>query len=139
TDDPSDTLEFHQAIAKSRWKVKVFPAFRPDNALRVNEPVRFKNWVKALSDISGTNATRFNGYLKALKLRHDFFHSNGCRLSDHGLNRMPLLDCTERRAATTFSAALKGQAASPEDADRFASFMLEFFGGLGAEKKWTQQ
>jgi len=139
TDDPADSLEYHQAIAKSRWKVKVFPAFRPDNALRVDQPARFKKWLGALSEISGTNATGFKGFLKALKLRHDFFHANGGRLSDHGLNRMPSLDCTEKQAATIFSAALRGRAASPADADRFASFMMEFFGVLDAEKGWTKQ
>ena len=139
TDDPADTLEYHQAIRKSGWKVKVFPAFRPDNALRVNQPERFKNWVKSLSDAAGTNATTFKGFLKALKQQHDFFHANGSRLSDHGLNRMPLLDCTEQKAGVIFSAALKGKAASPEDADRFAAFMMEYFGVLDAEKGWVKQ
>jgi glucuronate isomerase len=139
TDDPADTLEYHKAIKKSGWKVKVFPAFRPDNALRVNQPERYKKWVKSLSDAAGTNATTFKGLLKALKQRHDFFHANGSRLSDHGLNQMPELDCTEKKAATIFSAALKGRAASPEDADRFASFLMEYFGVLDADKGWVKQ
>ena len=94
----------------------MFPAFRPDNALRVNQPERFKKWVKALGNASGTSAGTFKGFLKSLKQRHDFFHANGCRLSDHGLERMPSLDCSEKKAAAIFSAALKGRAASPEDA-----------------------
>jgi glucuronate isomerase len=139
TDDAADTLEYHRAIAKSRWKVKVFPAFRLDNALKVSQPARFKKWVGVLSKISGVNATRFKGFLNALKLRHDFFHAQGCRLSDHGLNHMPALDCTESQAAKIFSAALRGRAASPADADRFGFFMMEFFGVLDAEKNWTKQ
>jgi len=139
TDDVTDGLEHHRAIVKSGWQVKVFPAFRPDNALRVNQPARFKKWVKTLSDAAGTNATTFKGFLKALQQRHDFFHAHGGRLSDHGLNQMPALDCAEKKAAAIFSAALKGRAASPEDAERFASFMMEFFGVLDAEKNWTKQ
>ena len=139
TDDPADTLEHHQAIAKSGWKVKVFPAFRPDNALRVNQPERLKKWVKTLSEISGTSAGTFKGFLKALKQRHDFFHANGGRLSDHGLNQMPAADCTEKKAAAIFSAALKGKPASLEDTELFMSFMMEFFGVLDAEKNWTKQ
>ena len=139
TDDPADTLEYHKAIKKSGWKVKVFPAFRPDNALRVNQPDRFKKWVKSLSDAAGTNTATFKGFLKALKQRHDFFQTNGSRLSDHGLNQMPALDCTEAKAGAIFSAALKGKAASPVDADRFASFMMEYFGVLDAEKGWVKQ
>ena len=139
TDDPADNLEYHKAIKKSGWKVKVFPAFRPDNALRVNQPERYKKWVKALSDAAGTNATTFKGFLKALKQQHDFFHANGSRLSDHGMNEMPSLDCTEAKAGAIFSAALKGKAASPEDADRFASFMMEYFGVLDADRGWVKQ
>ena len=139
TDDPADSLEHHKAIKKSGWKVKVFPAFRPDNALRVSQPDRFKKWVKALSDAAGTNATTFKGFLKALKQQHDFFHANGSRLSDHGLSEMPSRDCTERQAAAIYSAALKGNAASPEDTDRFASFMMEFFGVLDADQGWVNQ
>lgn len=139
TDDPADSLEYHQAIKKSGWKVKVFPAYRPDNALRVNQPERFRKWVKQLGEASGTSAGTFKGYLKALKQRHDFFHANGSRLSDHGMNQMPGLDCTEQKAAAIFLAALKGKTASPEDADRFASFMMEYFGVLDADKGWVKQ
>ena len=139
TDDPVDSLEHHRAIAQSGWKVKVFPAFRPDNALRVTQPERFKKWVKALSDAAGTSTGSFSGFLKALADRHAFFHANGCRLSDHGLERLPALDCTERQATAIFSAALKGKAATAEDAERFAGFLMEFFGVLDAAKGWVKQ
>jgi glucuronate isomerase len=139
TDDPADGLEHHAAIAKSGWRVKVFPAYRPDNALRVNQPARFAAWVKKLGEVSGSSVGKFNNFLKALAGRHDFFHSAGCRLSDHGLERMPALDCTEKKAAAIFSTALKGRGASPEDTERFGSFMMEFFGVLDAGKGWTKQ
>ena len=139
TDDPADNLEHHRAIAKSGWRVKVLPAFRPDNAMRVGAPERFQPWVKRLGEASGAGADTFKGFLKAISKRHDFFHSRGCRLSDHGLERMPALDCAEKKAAAIFAAALKGKAASPEDTERFASFMMEFFGLLDAGKGWTKQ
>ena len=117
----------------------MLPAYRPDNALRVNQPERFKKWVKALSDASGASTGTLAGFLKALKKQHDFFHANGSRLSDHGLNHMPVLDCTEKQAGTIFAAALKGKAASPEDTDRFTSYMMEYFGVLDADKGWVKQ
>jgi glucuronate isomerase len=139
TDDPADSLESHQAIARSAWRVKVFPAFRPDNALRVGQPDRFKPWVRRLSQSAGAGADTFKGFLNTLGLRHAFFHSMGGRLSDHGLNQMPALDCTEKQATAIFSAALKGCAATAQDAERFASFLMEFFGALDAEQGWTKQ
>jgi glucuronate isomerase len=139
TDDPADGLEHHKAIAKSGWRVRVFPAFRPDNALEVNRPARFKAWVKRLGTVSGKNVGTFKGFLAALAKRHDSFHAAGCRLSDHGLERLPALDCTEAKAGAIFSAALKGRGASPDDTERFGSFMMEFFGVLDAGKGWTKQ
>jgi glucuronate isomerase len=139
TDDPADSLENHQAIAKSKWRVKILPAFRPDNAMRVGQPERFRPWVEKLSDAAGTGADTFKGFVKALEQRHAFFHLHGSRLSDHGLNQIPAQDCTEKKAAAIFAAAVKGRAASPGDAEQFGTFLMEFFGALDAEKGWTKQ
>ena len=139
TDDPVDTLEHHQVLAQSRWHVRVFPTFRPDNALRVAQPERFNLWVQRLSAVAGIGADSFGGFLKALTQRHEFFHSVGCRISDHGLERMPDLDCTQKQAAAIFTAALRGNRATAEDAERFATFMMLFFGSLDAKRGWVKQ
>ena len=61
TDAPYDTLEYHRAIkAMDGFDTKVIPAFRPDLA-------------KINSDFPE---------------RLDFFHENGCRLSDHAVDSM---------------------------------------------------
>ena len=139
TDDPADSLEHHQALERSGWRVKVYPTFRPDNALRVSQPARFQAWVKQLAKRAGAGTDSFGGFLKALTARHEFFHTVGCRISDHGLERMPGLDCSHKQAAAIFSAALRGNSASPEEAERFASFMMHYFGLLDADKGWTKQ
>ena len=41
TDDPADSLEFHQQTRKQGLKTRVYPTFRPDAALRVDQPVAF--------------------------------------------------------------------------------------------------
>jgi len=38
TDDPVDSLEYHQQVAQTDFQTKVYPAFRPDWALFVREP-----------------------------------------------------------------------------------------------------
>ena len=61
TDAPYDTLEYHRAIkAIDGFDTKVIPAFRPD-----------------LSKINSDFPERL-----------DFFHENGCRLSDHAVDSM---------------------------------------------------
>jgi len=41
----------------------------------------------SLQQATNINIKDFNSYLEALHNRHDYFHSSGCRLSDHGLDR----------------------------------------------------
>ena len=52
TDDPIDTLEYHQKIAASGFEVKVIPAFRPDKAMEVSSADAFIVYIKKLEAIS---------------------------------------------------------------------------------------
>jgi glucuronate isomerase len=139
TDDPTDDLRYHKAIAASDLATRVLPAFRPDNALNVDQPERFNAWVKRLSESSNTDIGGFPQFLEALSARHNHFHGEGCRISDHGMNQACGRDCPEKTAAAIFSRTQKGKAASPEERERFASFMMLFFGRLDAAKGWTKQ
>jgi glucuronate isomerase len=74
-----------------------------------------------------------------LRRRHSFFHAQGCRLSDHGLNHCFADFCSEPTAADIFDKARRGEMVSPQEHGQFASFMMLFFGKLDAAKGWTQQ
>ncbi|MGC4054977.1 MAG: glucuronate isomerase, partial [Paludibaculum sp.] len=74
-----------------------------------------------------------------MKQRHDFFHSMGGRLSDHGINSAFAEPCTQAEAAEIFHQARACVAASPEDQAKWASFLMLFFGRWDAEKGWTKQ
>lgn len=138
TDDPTDDLRHHQAIAKSNLRTQVYPAFRPDKALAIGE-ADFVPWVDRLGKIANVDVQNLTALLDALKSRHEFFHSLGCRLSDHGLNHCYAAQCSDRVAAAIFGKAREGQPVSKEEHDQFASFMMLFFGRLDAEKGWTKQ
>ena len=139
TDDPTDDLKHHEAIAKSGFVTRVLPAFRPDKALAVNQPEQFRQWVNKLAEIADVDIRNFSTFLEALHARHDFFHAQGCRLSDHGLNQCYADFCTEQVAAEIFDRARRGHAASPEEHGRFAACLMLFFGRLDAEKGWVKQ
>ncbi len=139
TDDPADDLAYHQALAQSGLPTKVFPTFRPDQALGVHQPAAFNAWIERLERASGVAVGNFAQFLDALRRRHDFFHALGGRLSDHGLERCYAEFCPEAVAAKVFTEARAGRAATPEEHRRFASFLMLFFGRLDAEKGWTQQ
>lgn len=139
TDDPTDDLSCHKAIAASKLATKVFPTFRPDKALNVHLPEVFTAWVARLEAASNTSIGSFQAFADALRQRHDFFHSMGGRLSDHGLNHAYGDFATDSEAAGIFDRARKGQAATPEEQRRFAGNLMLLFGRLDAEKGWTKQ
>jgi glucuronate isomerase len=139
TDDPADDLAHHVAIAKSGLGTRVYPTFRPDKALLVNDPATFNAWCSQLGARSGIEVKNFTTFLEALKQRHDFFHSLGGRVSDHGMEYVPAEDCTETEAAAIFTQARGGRAATPEQWAKFASFMMLAFGRLDASRGWTKQ
>ena len=138
TDDPTDDLCHHRAIANSNLKTQVFPAFRPDKALTIGTP-EFLAWTDKLSKAANIDIRNLNGFLDALRKRHDDFHSAGCRLSDHGLDFCYATPSPEKAAAATFEDTLNGKAVSGGEAAQFASFMMLFFARLDAEKGWTKQ
>jgi glucuronate isomerase len=139
TDDPADDLACHRAIRASRCPTRVLPAFRPDKALQVHVPEKFNAWVDRLSAASNIDVRDLNSFTDALSQRHDAFHSLGARLSDHGLDRCYAKFGTEHTAAQIFDRARAGRAASPEEHEEFASYMMLFFGHLDAAKGWTKQ
>jgi glucuronate isomerase len=138
TDDPTDDLRHHQAVAQSNLPTRVFPAFRPDKALAIDNP-DFAVWVDKLSAAANVEIRDLNSFLTALRKRHDEFHFHGCRLSDHGLNHCYATPCSEPVAAAIFSKARSRQSVTEEEHTQFASFMMLFFGRLDAEKGWTKQ
>jgi glucuronate isomerase len=139
TDDPADNLEHHRAFAAQGHPTKMLPAFRPDKALTVHQPASFNPWVDRLAAASNVDINGFSAFVAALKKRHDFFHSQGCRLSDHGLNHCFADFCSEKTAGEIFDRARRGEAVSPPEHEQFASFMMLLFGQLDAARGWTKQ
>lgn len=140
TDDPADDLAAHQRIRNDgRLATRVYPTFRPDKAMTIHLPESFNEWILRLERAADTDCSTLDGLLAALKSRHDFFHSMGGRLSDHGLTACPGQFATEAEASRIFDAARKGIAASEEQRERFAGFLMLFFGRLDAQRGWTKQ
>jgi glucuronate isomerase len=138
-DDPCDDLKHHQAIAASEPSFRVLPTFRPDKAFLVQSPLVFDSWLKRLEAATNREITSLYDFLDALKQRHDYFHANGCRLSDHGLDHCFATATNELQVSSTFAKARVGSAATEEEAEQFGAYLLMFLGRLDAEKGWTKQ
>jgi glucuronate isomerase len=139
TDDPVDALEFHKQVKEDGYEMKLFPAFRPDKAMNVDDAGTFNNYVKRLEAVAGVSVTRYADYLSALKKRHDFFASMGCTVSDHGLEQLYAEEYTESEIAGLFDKVRSGKALTMQERLKFRSAMLHEFAVWDWEKGWVQQ
>ncbi len=139
TNDPNDDLQSHSQIAAAHLPTRVYPTFRPDQALNVHLPNVFNPWVERLAASANVHIGKLSNFLDALRQRHDFFHQAGCRLSDHGLQHCYANFFTETRATAIFDKVRSGHGATNEEHSEFASFLMLFFGHLDAQSGWTKQ
>jgi glucuronate isomerase len=139
TDDPIDSLEFHDAIRKDGFEIPILPAFRPDEAMDIADPQKFIAYVRKLEEVSGINISSLDDFLDALQIRHDFFASMGCCVSDHGLEEIYAEDYTEQDVSSIFSKGLNGKLPDDMDQRRFKSAMLVYFAEWNWAKGWVQQ
>ena len=139
TDDPADSLVWHERIAASRFATRVVPTFRPDAALKVRDPDRLRAWVRRLSAVAGSGADTLAGLLAALDGRHADFAAAGCRATDHGIEYLPDVDCTEAEAGSIWGRAVAGTPATAAEADRFTAFLMRHVARLNHARGWVTQ
>lgn len=139
TDDPVDSLEYHRKIkADESFNVQVLPSFRPDKGLNIQNE-GFREWVEKLASVSGINIQNFADFLQAVESRIDFFHQNGCRVSDHALDEVVFDQASKEEAEKIFAKALSGEALSVDEETTYKSFVLVFLGEAYAKRGWAMQ
>ena len=139
TDDPADSLEFHQQIKDNPFGVKVLPTWRPDKAMVVEKPQQYREYIQKLSDVSGVAINNYQDLLTALQKRQDFFYEMGCRISDHGMETFYAEDFTMEEVDQIFKNTLKGIQPAQEEVLKFKSAILLDFARMDHAKGWAQQ
>jgi glucuronate isomerase len=139
TDDPVDTLEYHAQLQAERFEIPILPAFRPDAAMNVDNPVNFNNYVSKVEKAANVSVSSLSDYLTALKKRHDFFAAHGCSVSDHGLEEIYAEDYTEAELNTIFDKVRSGKTLELTERKKFKSAMLVTFAEWDWERGWVQQ
>ncbi len=140
TDDPVDSLEHHQALAgRPSPETCVYPTWRPDKALAIEDPGQWNEWIAALEAASGIGIGTWTQLMDALESRHAFFHEMGCRASDHGLERMYATAFTDPELAVSFDALRSGRPLPPGAGERFKSGLLHHMAVLDHRRGWVQQ
>ena len=138
TDDPADSLEYHELLAKENLPFRVLPAFRPDKALGIDLP-SFTGWLADMENRAGKGIESFKELCDVLKERIEFFASLGCCASDHGFSYIPYETAGEDELDSIFRAAKSGAEVSTQDADRYKTALLRFLAKEYASRGWVME
>lgn len=139
TDDPVDSLEHHKKIADDQFSVKVIPTYRADKVVNIDQAASFNAYIDKLGEVAGISISSLQDVYDALTKRHDYFHSMGCRLSDHGIETIWAADYTEEEVAGIFDSVRAGKTITPSEVIKYKSAMLYFLAILDHSKGWAQQ
>ncbi len=129
TDDPIDTLEYHKQIKESGYAVKVLPTFRPDKAVNIHKET-------FLPYIAQTGVKTYAELKAWISARIDYFHANGCRLSDHGLDFIPY---AEGDANAVFAKVMQGSVATAEEVQIYMTDLIRHCATEYAKRGWCLQ
>ncbi|WP_119791753.1 glucuronate isomerase [Flavobacterium anhuiense] len=138
TEDPIDSLEFHQKFANNSTGIKMSTAFRPDKAILIAND-GYNVYLDTLGDVSGIAINTYADLQSALRKRIEFFNANGCKLSDHGLNQIDFENFTESEINAIFKKKRENGELSPEEVLKFHSAILVFLSETYHEFGWVQQ
>ncbi|MES2266697.1 MAG: glucuronate isomerase [Bacteroidota bacterium] len=139
TDDPLDDLSHHDQLKKDGATTKVFPAFRPDKAMHIEDVAGLNAYINKLEEVSNISINTFEDYLYALKNRHHYFAANGCTVADHGVEHMYAEEYTDEEMREIFEKVRTEKKVTNSEKVKFKSAMLYNFAVWNQEKDWVQQ
>lgn len=129
TDDPSDSLESHKKLKKDGFSTLVLPTFRPDKAVEIDKPT----FVPYMEQIGISD---FDALLSWLSDRIEYFHTNGCRLSDHALEFVPF---AKGDAKAVFEKKMNGEKLDEHDINVYKTAVLKHCAAEYTKRSWTMQ
>lgn len=146
TDDPVDSLKHHIKIREDGFEIRVLPTFRPDKAMNLSPASPnavgsngWKKYIQTLEKSADMKISSFASLIEAIDSRHEFFHSTGCRLSDHGVAYVPDADATPAELDAIFNKAMSGAETGLEEREKFEAVFLYEVGKMNHTRGWVQQ
>ena len=139
TDDPIDDLSFHKKVKKdSEFKCEVNPAFRPEKVMKIQN-IGFKEYIDKLSEVSNITINSFKDLERALETRVDYFYENGCRITDHSIERITFAAFDSEEINKVFLKAMNGEEVSKEEASKYSIALLISLGKMYSERNMVMQ
>lgn len=140
TDDPIDSLEYHQQIANdTTCQTKVRPSWRPDKVFKI-ELAGFSDYLKQLGQITDCDIDSFDKLLSALTKRLDHFEQHGCEASDHGIDVLRYADIpTEKQLDEILIKRINNHTLTELEIAQFSTAILVWLGREYHKRNWVMQ
>jgi glucuronate isomerase len=139
TDDPIDSLAFHEQVKRDGFEITMLPTFRPDKTMAVDDPVTYNRYLDALSAVSNIDIVSYDTLLEAVDKRHEYFHLHGCRCADHALETLSEHAGTPAEIAAIFSEVRAGKTVTPAQSATFKAALMIELCKMNHHRGWVQQ
>lgn len=139
TDDPVDSLHYHEQVARQENGINMFPTFRPDKAYSTKDVPAYNQYLDQLAQTAGVTIQSLDDVVNALYKRMTYFESFGCRVSDHGLECLDFQPGNANKAQELFKQIRAGKSLTGEEQRMIQHALLLELGRLYHRKGWVQQ
>jgi glucuronate isomerase len=140
SDDPIDSLEYHEAVAADETFVaRMLPTWRPTRVLALADPASWNGYLDELAAVANVDIATFDDLVAALTVRRDVFHQAGCRLSDHALAAGVFAPVSAHEIRAGFGRLRSGAVLPASERDQLTTALLLELGRLYREVGWTMQ
>ncbi len=139
TDDPADSLEYHQKLIDDGFEVKVLPSFRADAVLKTENAASFISYIEKLGKVANISISTYAQLISALDSRHAFFHSMGARISDSGPDRFFYAPYTDAEVSGIFTKLMEGKTITTEEKEKYNTAVMATLAQMNHKRGWTQQ
>ena len=138
TDDPADTLEYHEQVNAKAGRTILRPTWRPDKAMRIHFP-GFREYIETLGKRFDTSIDSVKTLVDVLQKSHDFFAEKGCRASDHDTPHPLPGTATLEEAEAVFRKVLAGGTPTQAEIDTYQDYLTLQVAGMDMRAGWVYQ
>ena len=138
TDDPADTLEYHEQVNVKAGRTVIRPTWRPDKAMRIHFP-DFKEYIEKLGKRFDTSIDNVKTLVEVLQKSHDFFAEKGCRASDHDTPHPLPGNATLEEADAIFRKVLAGAKPTQAEIDTYQDYLTLQVADMDMRAGWVYQ
>ncbi|MEM7107731.1 MAG: glucuronate isomerase, partial [Bacteroidota bacterium] len=117
---------------------EIYQAFSPDSILRIGDIESFKKDLSKLEALTNIKICTLDNLIEALKTRHDFFDSKGCRLSHHSISYFPFSPSPASEVSIIVKQVIDHNFVGLTDVEKYQTYILTQIAKWNYEKKWIQ-